>query len=159
MAKDGMVNVQKRGAGCRPRSPPVRPLSPRHLGVGEGRAEPLDSGLTTWVRSTESLWCGNRIQPLAREHRFGLPQQAASPRAQKWVDAETGATPEATADFLRLYRGSMAELSERHGGTLTTSGERSYDEAFFDAVAALGSNPRGSLGWCFAQFYARNRME
>lgn len=52
----------------------------------------------------------------------------------------------------------MAGLSERHGGTLTTSGERSYDNAFFDAVAALGSNPHGSLGWCFARFYARNRM-
>ena len=65
---------------------------------------------------------------------------------------------EATADFLRFYSGSMAELSERHGGMLTASGELSYDDDFFDAVAALGSKPRGSLGWCFAEFYARNGM-
>ena len=65
---------------------------------------------------------------------------------------------EATADFLRIYRGSMAELSERHGDTLTASGELSYDDAFFDAVAALGSNPRGSLGWCFTDFYRRNGL-
>ena len=65
---------------------------------------------------------------------------------------------EATADFLRIYAGSMAELSEHHGGTLTASGELSYDDAFFEAVAGLGRQPRGSLGWCFAEFYARNRM-
>jgi hypothetical protein len=65
---------------------------------------------------------------------------------------------EATADFVRLYSSSMAELSEQHGGTLSPSGELTYDEDFFEAVAALGSHPRGSLGWCFAEFYARNSM-
>jgi len=63
---------------------------------------------------------------------------------------------EATADFVRLYSSSMPELSEQHGGTLSASGVLTYDDEFYGAVAALGNHPRGSLGWCFAEFYARN---
>lgn len=63
---------------------------------------------------------------------------------------------EATADFIRFYSPSMPALSEQHGASLSPSGELSYDDDFFEAVAALGRHPRGSLGWCFAEFYRRN---
>jgi len=65
---------------------------------------------------------------------------------------------EATADFMRIYATSMPELSEHHGATLSATGELIYDDDFFDAVAALASQPRGSLGRCFAEFYERNGL-
>ena len=65
---------------------------------------------------------------------------------------------EATADFMRIYAASMPELSEHHGATQSESGELEYDDGFFEAVAGLASQPRGSLGWCFTQFYARNSL-
>ena len=65
---------------------------------------------------------------------------------------------QATADFVRIYAGSMPELSEHRGATPSASGALDYDDDFFDAVAGLASQPRGSLGWCFAQFYARNGL-
>ncbi len=34
-----------------------------------------------------------------------------------------------------------------------------YDDVFFEAVARLGENPRGSLGWAFAEFYRRNELK
>jgi hypothetical protein len=65
---------------------------------------------------------------------------------------------EATADFMRIYAASMPELSEQHGAIQSASGELEYDDAFFEAVAGLAAQPRGSLGWCFAEFYARNGL-
>ena len=65
---------------------------------------------------------------------------------------------EATGDFMRIYAASMPELSEQHGATRTETGELAYDDSFFEAVAGLASQPRGSLGWCFAAFYARNGL-
>jgi hypothetical protein len=55
-----------RAVRSRPPSPPVRSLSPRRIGAWEGRAEPVDSGLTTEVRSPETRWQENRIGAAGR---------------------------------------------------------------------------------------------
>lgn len=65
---------------------------------------------------------------------------------------------EATADFIHIYSASMPELSERHGAIMTKEGTLKYSEDFFERVSLLHTNPYGSLGWCFSEFYKRNDL-
>lgn len=65
---------------------------------------------------------------------------------------------EATADFIHIYSGSMPELSEQHGAVISTEGIVKYSDDFFEQIATLHTNPRDSLGWCFAEFYQRNDL-
>lgn len=65
---------------------------------------------------------------------------------------------EATGDFLRSYGPHMPELSEPHGVMNRDTGQLEYDDDFFEKVRTLGDSPVGSLGWCFARFYERNRL-
>ncbi|MCT0229730.1 hypothetical protein KQ306_02480 [Synechococcus sp. CS-1324] len=61
---------------------------------------------------------------------------------------------DATADFVRCYAAFLPELSSRHGAAAGTD----LGDAFFAQVQGLRDCPHGSLGWAFAQFYARNGL-
>jgi len=62
----------------------------------------------------------------------------------------------ATADFVRSYATFIPELSSPQAGL--AGQDPCSEDRFFAQVQGLRDCPHGSLGWAFAQFYARNGL-
>jgi hypothetical protein len=65
---------------------------------------------------------------------------------------------EAAADYVRTYQIYFPDLSESHHTTVAQDGELHYDNYFFEKLESFHAMPQGSLGKCFAEFYARSGL-
>jgi len=153
----------------------LRTISTHLMGVD---AEVLDRAtpLMPSNLAAELIQPGERRRFLQLAIRLSLSRHPASEnqlrRLEEWSEAMDfhgvelqilqalfhSSAADATSDFIRIYSHYIPELSEQHGGTISANGEMAYDQDFFDAVEALNACPRGSVGWCFVEFYRRNNM-
>jgi hypothetical protein len=95
---------------------------------------------------------------LRRLEAFAKALQIQGPELRLLQDLCHQSAEEATADFKRTYSNYFPELSEGYHRIESGSQEIAYDDEFFEKLAQFSALPQGSLGKCFAEFYARNRL-